>query len=99
MAANTLYERSSTQPYGFTALPAADSKTPPATDKPRAIAISELQTPVSALARRIDSYVQTKLSKDTYNHSLRVYAYGLAVARQCYPDWELLPGSKLEETW
>ena len=28
-----------------------------------------------------------------------MYSYGLAIARQCFPDWQVGPGSRLEETW
>jgi cyanamide hydratase len=30
---------------------------------------------------------------------MRVYHYGLAIARQCFPDWNVTQGSTLEETW
>ncbi len=30
---------------------------------------------------------------------MRVYHYGVAIAGQCFPDWNITPGSKLEETW
>ena len=30
---------------------------------------------------------------------MRVYHYGLAIAGQCFPDWNITPGSKLQETW
>jgi cyanamide hydratase len=30
---------------------------------------------------------------------MRVYHYGLAIAGQCFPDWNITSGSKLEETW
>jgi cyanamide hydratase len=44
-------------------------------------------------------YAHSKLSADTFAHSMRVYHYGLAIAGQCFPDWNITPGSKLEETW
>ena len=36
---------------------------------------------------------------ETYRHSHRVYSYGRAIASQCFPSWNLTPGSKLDETW
>lgn len=39
------------------------------------------------------------MSQDTFAHSMRVYHYGLAIAGQCFPDWKVTPGSRLEETW
>lgn len=96
---HTLYDRPSTHDYGFTSLAADMSKTKPATETPPTISVDELQIPQSPLARRIDAYVQSKLPKQTYYHSQRVYAYGLAVAKGCFPDWKVEAGSKLEETW
>ena len=97
--AHTLYDRPSTKDYGFTSLPADASKTKPATDAPPTISVDELKVPDSPLARRIDAYAQSKLPEQTYRHSLRVYAYGLAVARGCFPDWKVEADSKLEETF
>jgi cyanamide hydratase len=88
-----------TAAYGFTALPADQSQDKPATDKPQPMVIRSLQPPTTPLATRVTRYVQTKLDADTYRHSLRVYSWGLAIARQCFPHFELTPGSKLEETW
>ncbi|EXJ71481.1 uncharacterized protein A1O5_05289 [Cladophialophora psammophila CBS 110553] len=85
--------------YGFTALPADQSQDKPRTASPEAMAISSLQPPNTPLATRIDGYVKSKLDADTYRHSLRVYSYGCAIARQCFPEFELTPGSKLDETW
>ncbi|KIW13072.1 hypothetical protein PV08_08259 [Exophiala spinifera] len=88
-----------TKLYGLTALPADQTKTKPATTNPEPVDISSLAIPRTALASRVDSYVKSKLDADTYRHSLRVYSYGCAIARQCFPDFELHPGSALEETW
>ncbi|OAP54447.1 hypothetical protein AYL99_11548 [Fonsecaea erecta] len=85
--------------YGFTALPADQSQDKPRTTSPEAVAISSLQPPTTPLATRVDSYVKSKLDADTYRHSLRVYSYGCAIARQCFPEFEVTPGSKLDETW
>ncbi|KAL6251051.1 hypothetical protein RBB50_001259 [Rhinocladiella similis] len=88
-----------TKLYGLTALPADPAKTKPATTSPGPVDISSLAIPRTALATRVDSYVQSKLDADTYRHSLRVYSYGCAIARQCFPHFGLAPGSALEETW
>jgi cyanamide hydratase len=88
-----------TAQYGFTPLPAAASALKLATKSPVSIPIASIQPPESALVNRITSYARSKLSEDTIAHSMRVYHYGLAIARQCFPDWNITPGSKLEETW
>ncbi|ETN36458.1 uncharacterized protein HMPREF1541_08736 [Cyphellophora europaea CBS 101466] len=98
-ASSALYDRSTTQDYGFTALPADASKTPPVTTSPPTVSVDELKIPTSPLARRINAYAEAKLPRQTYHHSLRVYAYGLAAARGCFPDWKVEAGSSLEETW
>ena len=63
------------------------------------MAISSLQPPTTPLAQRVTQYVRGKLDADTFRHSLRVYSWGLAIARQCFPQFEVTPGSVLEETW
>lgn len=88
-----------TKTYGFTALPADQSQDRPKTASPQPMDISGLQPPQTPLASRVNAYVQSKLDADTYRHSLRVYSWGLAITRQCFPEFEVLPGSKLEETW
>jgi cyanamide hydratase len=88
----------STAKYGFTALPAGPQSTPPK-PSPSPVEVSSLQPPQTPLAKRVTEYVRSKLNPKTFNHSLRVYSYGLAIARECYPDWNLQPGSALEETW
>ncbi|WVF69459.1 hypothetical protein IAT40_004236 [Kwoniella sp. CBS 6097] len=85
--------------YGFTALPADQSKISPATTTPSPVSIDALVPPSTALAKRIDAYAKAKLSPDTYRHSLRVYSYGRAIAQECFPQFNVTSGSKLDETW
>lgn len=96
---STLYSRPTTAVYGFTTLPADQSATPPSTSSPSGVPVSDLKPPTSPLAKRIHAYAKQKLDAKTYNHSLRVYSYGLAISRRCFPDWKVDEGSKLEETW
>src|SRR5271154_1901705 len=85
--------------YGLTALSAAALALKPISTNPRPVSADSLTIPQSALATRIDAYAKGHLPKPTYLHSRRVYSYGLAIARECFPDWNLTPGSPLEETW
>ena len=87
-----------TAKYGFTSLPAS-ILLPKPQPYPSPIQISSLKPPQTPLAKRVTGYVRSKLNSKTFNHSLRVYSYGLAIARECYPGWNLSPGSPLEETW
>jgi cyanamide hydratase len=85
--------------YGLTAIPADQSKLSPATKTPQPILAADLKPPTTAFCSRINDYTRAELSEDTYRHSLRVYSYGVAIAQQCFPDWGLEKGGKLDETW
>ncbi|EXJ77404.1 hypothetical protein A1O3_09630 [Capronia epimyces CBS 606.96] len=85
--------------YGLTALPADQALQRPRTGSPCAMEMSSLQPPRTALATRVAAYAKSKLDPDTYRHSQRVYSYGCAIARQCFPEFGLAPDSALEETW
>jgi len=88
-----------TRLYGLTAVPADQSAQKASTPNPKPVAISALKPPSTALATRVDEYVRSKLDADTYRHSLRVYSYGCAIARECFPEFGLTAGSELDETW
>ena len=51
------------------------------------ISVDDTPTPDTALAHRIRTYAQSRLPESTYNHSLRVYHYGLAIKRHLFPSW------------
>jgi cyanamide hydratase len=83
--------------YGFTAVPASASTLltstptyPLPTTKPISIPVSATPIPTSELAQRINTYARTHLPEPTYNHSLRVYHYGLAIKRHrfAHADWD-----------
>jgi len=86
--------------YGLRALPAsASSVLPKPPSAPQPFPVSSTAVPNTALAKRIQEYAKEKLSRQAFHHSMRVYHYGLAIARQNFPEWNLAPGSKLEETF
>ncbi|KAJ5552026.1 hypothetical protein N7535_000027 [Penicillium sp. DV-2018c] len=76
--------------YGFTAV-SSSSAALIATDAPATpapfIAVSELPIPTTPLAQRVNEYVKSRLPEPTYNHSLRVYHFGLAIKRYRFPEW------------
>lgn len=80
--------------YGLTAVPAAagaaiDASPAPSTG-PSVIPVSETAMPTTALARRTHAYAQKYLPVPTYNHSMRVYHYGLAMKQYRFanaPEW------------
>jgi len=86
--------------YGFTAVPRKTatlltlSKASSATPKP--LSPSTLALPSSPLATQIHRYAKQELPIETYNHSLRVYFYGLAILSHAFPTWST---SSFEETF
>ncbi|OQD67770.1 hypothetical protein PENPOL_c003G06455 [Penicillium polonicum] len=78
--------------YGLTAVLSSATTLlatdPPATAAPF-IAVTEVPTPETALAQRINEYAKSHLPEPTYNHSLRVYHFGLAIKRYRFPEWAL----------
>ena len=78
------------QLHGFTALP-RDTKVLLNGQKnihaPTPISINQIQVPSTPLATATHDYAKMSLSPPTYAHSMRVYYYGLAIARQQFPSW------------
>ncbi|RPB18984.1 cyanamide hydratase family HD domain-containing protein [Terfezia boudieri ATCC MYA-4762] len=89
----------STAIYGLLAVPASVSDLQPSNPTPATVPISSLNPPTTALATRVNAYVKSVLPFPTYAHSMRVYCYGTAIGRQCFPEWGLTPGSALDETY
>lgn len=86
--------------YGLRALPAAAKAVlPESPESPQPFPVSSTPVPKTALAQRIQAYAKEKLPRQTFNHSMRVYHFGLAIARQHFPNWDMAPGGKLEETF
>ncbi|CRG85035.1 hypothetical protein PISL3812_02184 [Talaromyces islandicus] len=85
----------SIQEYGYTAVPASAQKllneydTKPFSPPPAFASAtnSDIAIPNTALAKRIHSYAKSHLPEPTYNHSLRVYHYGLAIKQYRFPEW------------
>lgn len=55
---------------------------------PTPISVNQIQVPSTHLATATQDYVKQTLSPPTYAHSMRVYYYGLAIARQQFPSWQ-----------
>ncbi|KAE8381686.1 hypothetical protein BDV26DRAFT_255253 [Aspergillus bertholletiae] len=76
--------------YGFTPVissaSALLSAAKPSTPAPF-ISVADTPIPQTALSQRIDHYARSHLPEPTYNHSLRVYHYGLAIKRHVFPSW------------
>jgi len=85
--------------FGLAPLPASAAALTPSTPTPPTFTAGSLTPPTSELAKRVAAYAKSHLPWQTLNHSYRVFAYGCAIARGCFPDWGLEKGGKLEETW
>jgi cyanamide hydratase len=76
--------------YGFTPVLSSSAvliaKDPPARAAPF-ISVAETPIPTTPLAQRINAYAKAHLPEPTYNHSLRVYHYGLAIKQYRFPEW------------
>jgi cyanamide hydratase len=76
---------------GFTAVPASASSLLSSVTTSTAapfIPVSEIPVPDTVLSERIKRYAQSHLPVPIYNHSLRVYHYGLAIKKHLFPSWE-----------
>lgn len=87
--------------YGFTAVPSSASLllkssilSPPPSSPPGPVAVSGIPIPNTPLVQRINEYAKKHLPDYTYNHSIRVYLYGIAMKRYRFPSWAFT-----DETW
>ncbi|KAI9879404.1 MAG: hypothetical protein M1830_008623 [Pleopsidium flavum] len=78
------------QEFGFTALP-RDPNVILAGRKnntdPRPLSVDHVRVPDTDLAKKVRDYAKQELRTETYHHSMRVYYYGIAIAKQQFPDW------------
>jgi cyanamide hydratase len=76
--------------FGFTPV-ASSAQTLLSSVKPSSAApfipVSATPVPDTALSRRINEYAKSHLPVPTYNHSLRVYHFGLAIKSHLFPSW------------
>lgn len=76
--------------YGFAALPRDPSlilKGKKYNTEPRPISIEDVKIPDTPLAKEVQDYAKRELREETYNHSMRVYYYGMTMAKQQFPNW------------
>ncbi|KAB8068604.1 hypothetical protein BDV29DRAFT_66423 [Aspergillus leporis] len=77
--------------YGFTPVLSSATELLSA-NKPSSAApfISVADTPVprTSLSSRVQAYAHSHLPEPTFNHSMRVYHYGLAIKRHVFPSWK-----------
>jgi cyanamide hydratase len=76
--------------YGWTALP-RKVETLLATRKdvkpPAPVHVKDIAIPDSPRAQAVHEYAKQELPLETFNHSMRVYYYGIAIAKHNFPHW------------
>ncbi|CAN9143373.1 unnamed protein product [Alternaria sp. RS040] len=87
--------------YGWTAVP-RDRSNVPSAEKAAAPQTNAAAVDITGiwpdndLTKKAREYAKRELPTETYNHSLRVYAYGHQIVTQYLPDWK---SSTFFETW
>jgi len=76
--------------YGWTAVP-RDLETLLKSGKhvgeAKPMKVEEMKTPQSGLVKKVMEYVKKELPEETFNHSMRVYYYGLAILNHSFPHF------------
>ncbi|KAL9624876.1 MAG: hypothetical protein Q9160_000923 [Pyrenula sp. 1 TL-2023] len=86
--------------YGFTAQDAsANSLFDEDKLSPTPSSVAATPIPQTSTATHILEYTKTHLPRQTFHHSMRVYHFGISIARQVFPAWNMDQGSPLEETY
>lgn len=82
--------------YGWTAAPLDPQKwaSMGTQNPPIAYRVQDNALPDTPLVQKATEYVKQHLPVQTVNHSMRVYHYGRAIARQYFPEWKFS-----DETW
>lgn len=76
--------------YGWTAVPRKVGvllSTRIEVKAPSPVLVSTVSLPDSLLAKAVHSYAEKELPSETFNHSMRAYFYGIAIARASFPTW------------
>ncbi|KAI9860350.1 MAG: hypothetical protein M1824_003125 [Vezdaea acicularis] len=55
---------------------------------PSPILVKDIPFPQTALALQVQAHAQKELPPKVYNHSMRVFYYGQAIAREQFPEWK-----------
>ncbi|KAK3725156.1 hypothetical protein LTR37_000667 [Vermiconidia calcicola] len=78
------------QEHGWTAVPrsleklVSDRKNKTA---PKPVSLEDMPLPDTPLVQEVLQYAKENLPRETFNHSMRVYYYGQAIATQHFPSW------------
>lgn len=72
-------QKTETQEYGWEAVPRDRSNVPSSDNSSTTNATVDFQAiwPQTAVVKKAEEWVKARLPKETWNHSLRVYCYGM----------------------
>ncbi|KZF26328.1 cyanamide hydratase [Xylona heveae TC161] len=76
--------------HGFTAVPRNPTSIlqgQTVIKPPQPVMVSDIPRPASPLVEQVVQFVRAELPDETFNHSMRVYYYGIAIAREQFPSW------------
>ncbi|KIY61293.1 hypothetical protein CYLTODRAFT_339672, partial [Cylindrobasidium torrendii FP15055 ss-10] len=77
--------------YGFTAVPRDPDvlfrNHPTAGVERDELTVNDFPLPDSTLVQSVKAFVKRELDEQTYNHSHRVYVYGVALTQTHFPQW------------
>jgi cyanamide hydratase len=51
--------------------------------------VKDIPVPQSPLAEVVRTYAQQHLPEKTFNHSNRIFFWGIAIARAAFPHWKI----------
>ncbi|KAK4551813.1 hypothetical protein LTR86_010899 [Recurvomyces mirabilis] len=86
------------QEHGWTAVPRSLDKLVASrkhNGPSRSIRVQDITLPTSPLVDQVVSYAKDNLSRQTYNHSMRVFYYGQAIVMHHFPEWKFSPETYL----
>lgn len=58
---------------------------------PTSQTVAAIKLPDTPLAKAIRAYARKELTEPTFNHSTRVFYYGMAIMKDQFPSWDLDP--------
>ncbi|KAB5577497.1 hypothetical protein GE09DRAFT_1168455 [Coniochaeta sp. 2T2.1] len=83
--------------HGWTAVPVdcnAILNGKPYINKPTPLLVKDINLPLDdPIVAHVHAYAKEKFSLQTFNHSMRVYYFSMAILRQQFPDYPLSPST------
>ncbi|KAI9691779.1 MAG: hypothetical protein M1822_007851 [Bathelium mastoideum] len=84
--------------YGWEAVPRSFERllaSRPEIKKAEPVKVEDIKVPDTQLAKSVVDYARRELREETFNHSMRVFYYGQAIATQHFPHFHYTPETYL----